>query len=275
MLLSVFSYFNRFRISLPGKIIILVYGLLFSSRALFCQEINPPGKSHIIGFNIGSNQVKENILIPKAHRGSAISGSYKFEKENNNFHAFNFNLGYSRLKTKLETDKATWNGQIDAGYSWGKSLISAEKIKYYLGVNLSYILTVMEFPIWDESRAYWGTAFSAGPFTRLKMTFNNNCSLISSLSLDMLGLCSRPDDVRLYAQEEWTLSNILKITNTGFSFSAPDDTFLCILKNEYRMPVRGDNFLSVYNSIIYATLAEHRSQSLQTIKISFGVGLGF
>ena len=275
MLLSVFLNFNRFRVCLPGKITILVYGLFISSPALFCQEIKPPENSHIIGFNIGSNQVKENILIPKAHKGSATSVSYKFEKESNNFHALNFNLGYSRLKTKLETDKVTWNGQIDAGYSWGKCLISAEKAKYYLGVNLNYLLTVMEFPVWDESRAYWGTTLSAGPFSRIKMTSGNNCSWISSLSLDLLGLTSRPDEVRLYAQEEWTLSNILRITNGGYSFGTANGTFLCVLKNEYRIPFKGDSFLSFYNSIIYATISEYRSPSLQTIRIDFGVGLGF
>ncbi|MFH0842749.1 MAG: hypothetical protein V1903_09030 [Bacteroidota bacterium] len=275
MLISVFLNYNRFRVSLPGKITILVYGLLFSSPALSSQNIKPPENSHIIGFNIGSNQVKENILIPKAHIGSSLSVTYEFEKESNNFHALNFNLGYSRLKTKLETDKVTWNGQIDAGYSWGKSLISVEKIKYSLGVNLSYILTVMEYPVWDESRAYWGTAFSAGPFTRLKMTFNNNGSWISSLSLDLLGLSSRPDELRLYAQEEWTLSNILRITNSGYSFGTADRTFLCVLKNEYRIPFKDDNFLSVNNSITYATISEYRSPSLQTIRIDFGVGLGF
>lgn len=275
MLLSVFLNFHRFKVSLPGKITILVYGLLYSSQSLYCQEMKLPGNSHIIGFNIGSNQVKENILIPKAHRGSAISVSYVSEKESNNFHLLNFNFGYSRLKTKLETDKVTWNGQINAGYSWGKSLISGEKIKYYLGVNLNYSLIVMEYPVWDESRAYWGTALSAGPFTRLKMTSNNNCSWICSLGLDLLGLSSRPDEVRIYAQEEWTLSNILGITNSGYSFTASDRTFLCVLRNEYRIRFKDDNFLSVHNSITYATISEYRSPSLQTIKIDFGVGLGF
>lgn len=275
MLLSVFLNFHSFRVCLPGKITILVYGLLFSSPTLFCQEIKPPGNSHIIGLNIGNNQVKENILIPKVHRGASVLASYKLEKESNNFNAFNFSFGYSRLKTKLETEKATLNLQIDAGYLWGKCLISAEKTKYYLGVNLNYYLTVMEFPVWDESRVYWGTALSAGPFSRLKNTFNNNCTWICYLSLDLLGLSSRPDEVRLYAQEEGTLSNILRITNSGYSFGAADRTFLCVLRNEYRVPLKDDNFLSVHNSITYAVISEYRSPSLQTIRIDFGVGLGF
>lgn len=275
MLLSVFLNLNHFRFNLPGKIFILAYGLLSSALSLFSQEVKPQGNSHIINLIIGSNQVKENILIPKAHKGSAISALYRFEKDSRNFHAFSFNLGYSRLKMKLETEKATWNGQINAGYSWGKNLISGEKTKYSLGIDLCYNLSLIEFPVWDESRVYWGTSLSAGPFSRLAMKFNNNCSWISSLSFGILGICSRPDTVRLYAQEEWTLSNILKITNSEFSFTAPGSAFLCAFKNEYRIPFKKGNFLSVYNSITYSTISEYQAPSFQTIKIDFGFGLGF
>jgi hypothetical protein len=260
---------------MSGKVFILALAPVFSSPNLFCQEIAPPVNSNIIELNFGSNQIKENLLIPKAHKGSAISVSYIFENESRNYHEFTFNLGYGRLKTRLETEKVTWNAQLSAGYSWGKNLVDREKIKYCLGLKTGYYWSLIEYPVWDESRAYWGTALYAGPFTRVKMIFKNSSSWIGSFSVDLIGLSSRPDEVRIYAQEEWTLSNILRITNSGYSFSAADRTFLCVLKNEYRIPFKDDNFLSVHNLITYATISEYRSPSLQMIRIYFGVGLGF
>jgi hypothetical protein len=259
---------------MPGKFLILILTFLYPTPSLG-QEIRSSVNSHIIGFNIGSNQVKENLLIPKAHTGSVISVSYGFEKEGRNFHEFTFNIGYGRLKTKLETDKVTWNGQINTGYSWGKSLISREKVKYYLGADLKYHLTLMEYPVWDESRAYWGTALTAGLFTRVRMVFNNKSSWVSSLCIDLLGFSSRPDEVRIYAQEEWTLANILKITNTGYSFTLIDNTFMCSIQNEYRIFLKNDNFLSFCNSITYASISEYQGKSLLSVRINFGIGLGF
>jgi hypothetical protein len=271
VLLSICRNNNR----VPGKILIQLLLFLLASSNIFCQEDESALKSNILSFSPGSNRIKENILIPKINRGSLISISYRYENESRNYNEFSFILGYSKLKTRLETEKVTQNEQLSFGYSWGKSLIFQEKVKYYLGFNAGYDWTLMEYPVWDESRAYWGTSLTAGPFNRLKVNLNNQCSWISSFCLGLLGILSRPDDVRLYAQEEWKLSNIMQITNSNFFFGVMNNILICNFKNEYRIPLKDDNFLSVYGSVFYETISKSEGQSLQISQITAGIGLGF
>ena len=275
MKLSVLRCLYVVKVRVTWKYSILFHALLRVSVLLFSQEENSGRNTHCFNFETVNSQVKENILMPKVNRGQGLELFYRFEKERNNYTEFVFNAGFNKLKTKLETDKVTLNFQMNAGYSWGKSLVAGEKIKYYLGVEASYHWSLIEYPVWDESRAYWGSAISAGIFNRVKLLFDNKISLISSLYLDIAGLCSRPDDIRLYAQEEWTLPNIIRITNSGFSIRTLNDFFICSLRNEYRVSLKEDLCFSLCNSIIYSTISETNGQSLQRISISFGIGLGF
>ena len=271
VLLSICRNNNR----VPGKILIQLLLFLLASSNIFCQEDESALKSNIISFSLASNRIKENILIPKVHRSHLINISYRFENETRNYNEFSFNTGYSKLRTKLETEKETFNIKLYLSYSWGKNLIVQEKVKYYLGLNASYNLSLMEYSVWDESRAYWGTSLTAGPFNRLKVNLNNQCSWISSFYLGLLGILSRPDDVRLYAQEEWKLSNIMQITNSNFFFGVMNNILICNFKNEYRIPLKDDNFLSVYGSVFYETISKSEGQSLQISQITAGIGLGF
>ena len=266
---------NQIIVRVPWKYSILFHALLLIPVFLFSQKENPRESSHCFSFETVNNQVKENILIPKTNRGQGIELSYKFEKERNSLNEFIFSTGYCKLKTKLETDKVTWNVQANAGYLWGKNLLAGEKFRYYLGAEVFYHWSVMEYPVWDESRAYWGSVISTGLFNRIKLLFNEKNILISSLCLDLAGLCSRPDDIRLYAQEEWTLSNIIRITNSGFSFNTLNNFFMCSLRNEYRVSLKKDFCFSLCNSIIYSSISEIHGQSLQSIRIGFGISLGF
>jgi hypothetical protein len=136
----------------PGKFLIPIYLLLLVSSNLLCQEDESAVKANIISFSPGSNMIKENILIPKVHSGSIISISYRFENEARNCNEFSFSIGYSKLRTKLETEKVTQNEQLNFSYSWGKGLLIQEKVKYYLGFNVGYDWTLMEYVVWDESR---------------------------------------------------------------------------------------------------------------------------
>ena len=276
MKLSVPLCFWPINTRIPGKFLILVPLLLSLTYSnLLCQEGGSKIKSNILSFSPGSNQIKENILIPKVHRGSLIRISYRYENESRNYNEFSFNFGYSKVKTRLETEKLTQNEQLSFSYSWGKSLIIQEKVKYYLGLNAGYDWSLMEYVVWDESRGYWGTSLTAGPYNRVAVKLNNKCSWISSFHFNLLGILSRPEDVRIYAQEEWTLTNIMKITNNDFSLGIMNNILICNFKSEYRIPFKGDNFLSVYGSLFYETISKSEGQPLQILQITAGMGVGF
>ncbi len=254
---------------------LLFLSILLIPGYLFSQEEQSARTTHLFSLEIVNNQVKENILIPKVNRGPGIELSYRFEKDKKNLNELMFAAGYSKLKTNLETDKGTYNISFNADYSWGKILLDGEKVKYYLGADVSYNWSVLEYPVWDESRAYWSSAISAGLYNRIKLIFNDKNTLISSLKMELAGICSRPEDIRLYAQEEWTFSNIILITNSGYTFTTIPDFFLCSLRNEYRIALNEDLCFSLNNSIIYSTISEINGESFQRIIISFGIGVGF
>src|SRR4030042_5606807 len=173
MIISVLLDICHIKVGMPGKILILFYLFLLNPVFLFSREEDFRQRTHYFGFEPGNNQIKENILIPKVNRGSVIEFSYRFENEGRNYNEVTFNIGYSKLRTKVETEKVTQNLQMSVGYSWGKNLLLGEKVNYYLGVEANYLWTLIEFPVWDESRAYWGTVISAGPFNKVKLAFAN------------------------------------------------------------------------------------------------------
>jgi hypothetical protein len=275
MNLSVPLCICRINLRVPGKFLIPIYILQLVSSNLLCQEDESPLKANIFSFSPGSNRIKENILIPKVHSGSIIRISYRFENEARNYNEFSFSIGYSKLKTKLETEKVTQNEHLSFGYSWSKGLLIQERVKYYLGFNVGYDWTLMEYVVWDESRGYWGTSLTAGPYNRIAVRLNNKCSWISTIHFNLFGILSRPEDVRLYAQEEWTLSNIMKITNSDFSLGIMNNILICNFKSEYRIPFENDSFLSVYGSMFYKTISKGEGQPLQILQITAGLGFGF
>jgi hypothetical protein len=254
---------------------IILFLLSFLFKSIQCQDTTSVYTSHLISLTFGSNRLKEEILIPKVHSGALTGFSYVFEKSGNNFNSIACSFSYNHLKTKLETEKVTQTGLIDIKYSWGYNLLKSKGSNYFLGVTTSYNWSIQEFPVWDESRAYWGTSLAAGPYGRLSMTFDNQCSWISSFDISLLGILSRPEDVRLYAQEEWTISNIMKITNSDFSFGIMNNILICCFKSEYRIPFKNDSFLSFYGSMFYESVSESEGQPFKVSQIAAGIGFGF
>jgi hypothetical protein len=254
-------------------LILFLFSFLFKS--IQCQDTTSLFTSNLFNLTFGNNRLKEENLIPKVHSGALTGFSYVFEKSGNNFNSIACSISYNHLKTMLETEKVTQTGQINIKYSWGCNLSKRKGTNYFFGVTTSYNWSIQEFPVWDESRAYWGTSLVTGPYGRLSLTFDNLCSWISSFDIGLLGILSRPDYVRLYAQEEWSFSNILKITNSDFSFGIMNNILICCFKSEYRIPFKNDNFLSFYGSMFYEKISRSEGQLLKVSQIAAGIGFGF
>ncbi len=255
-------------------LILLIF--LVPCQNIRCQDTIKLVKSHLLSLNIGNQKLKEEILLPKVHSGLYTGFYYLFERTNKNYYSIDFTVSYNHLKTKLETEKVTQTGQVNMKYSWGYNLLKNNLSNIHFGVTAWYNWSIEEFPVWDESRAYWGTSLSAGPFARFLFNLDNHSVWITSLNSSLLGFLSRPDYLRIYAQEEWTLSNIIKITNSHFEFALPDNIILTSIKTEYRMPVglKGKYFWSVSGEFLYSGVAEDKSYPIRLSRFNIGIGFG-
>lgn len=239
------------------------------------QESKSVGSTHHIGYELGSYRIKEDILIPKVHRGIINSLSYRYCKEGRHFHEASFFIGYGKLKTELETEKVTWNGQIDLKYTMGFYLVNSPKVSYTLGFITRYGWSVFEYPVWDESRAYWSTTLSLGPSNRFMVSLKKSRSWITTWDISLLGLVGRPDGIRLDAQQDWSFTGVVSSTQSGLTFCLVNELLISDLRTEFRLPIGDDNFMLFSYALIFQRVAKKDEPPLKTVTNNLGIGVGF
>ena len=253
----------------------LLFLLLFIPEFGSSQEPQWQAKSHSFTYEIGINWLKEENLIPIVHKGSINGLTYRFEKWGKNYNEVFITLRYSKLKAGLETEKVTQNEQISFGYCMGFLLLKKEKINFYLGYNLKYAHSLVEFPVWDESRAYWGASLTLGVSNRFIVRIKEKQNFIFSLDINPLGFYSRPDEVRLYAQENWSLLSIVKTTNSDIKPGFVNNILLSNFRTEYRFLTKKDHYFSLLYSVSYSRIQRTNEHPLINSINNFGISLGF
>lgn len=242
---------------------------------VFCQEKDSSDIKHTITYEIGANWLKEENLFPIVHRGSANGLTYRFEKTGKNYNEVTATLRYGKLKAKPETEKESQNAQFSLSHCLGFLLLRREKTKLFFGYNLKYSYSFLDFPVWDESRAYWGTSLTIGISDWLFIEIKENQRLICSWDIHPFGIYSRPDEVRLYAQETYTFSNIIKTTNSNFKPGFLNNILLNNFRTEYRFLTKYDHFFSVQYSLSYSRIKKTNEHPLLNSINNFGICLGF
>jgi len=244
------------------------------SNIVLGQNDNPVSSNHDISYDLGSSWVKEKLLIPKVHKGTINSLSYRFESNKEIYYSVKLVVGYGKLKTELESEKVSLNGQINLDYSMGFKIWSTEKVKYLLGYNVEYNWSFLDFPVWDEARSYWNTNLSAGPYNRLAFSLKNNKFWITTWYFSLFGILSRPDKVRLYAQQEYTFSGIVNATHSDFEFVSINNILISNFKTEYRIPMKKGRYFSLTYTFIYSKTAKSNEPALFINRNNFGLGFG-
>lgn len=254
---------------------IMILFFTFNSSSIKGQVDPETKKDHSVSYYLATNWLKEEILIPKVHKGILNSIEYTFEKCNNHFWSIQFDIGYGKLKTELESEVSSQNGQIKLDFFRGYNIWGTEKISYFLGYNVKYSWEIMDFPVWDESRAYWSTSMTIGPYNRFNVELKNGNQWISSLDFSLTGIISRPDEVRLYAQEKWSFFSILKTTNSGFRPGFLNSILLIDFKTDYRIPGKKGQYISIFYIFLYSRTNKNTDPSLFISRNCFGLTLGF
>ena len=231
-------------------------------------------KYHSVTYDNGSNRMKEENLVPLVHTGTIHGLTYRFEKPGKRYHEVFVGMRYGKLKSSLETEKVSQNARIGTGYCMGFGLLHKRIADIYLGFNVSYLMSFLEFPVWDESRAYWGTSLTLGISCRTYLNTKKNQFWVTGIDINPMGLYSRPDELRQYAQEKYTLSNILLTMNSHISAGFADKVFLSSIRTEYRFHTRRDHYLAILYVWSYSRIKKANEHPLYNSTNSIGISLG-
>jgi len=228
-------------------------------------------KTYSLNLHVGMNQIKEMNLLPLVHKGMISELSFETEKRKDNLRLFQFNFAYSRLKTSLEEMSKSANIKLGMNYSYNYPVYQKNNLRYYLGPQVSLSYSLMVFPNWDESHSYWADYLSFGANNILSMTHKNENEWFSSLSFSLLGFFSRPDEIRPYKMDDYTLDGILKAFNSNIESGLMNKVLLINYRTEYRFPVLNNKMEAITFNLDVLRISRHDEQPVFQIKTLLGI----
>lgn len=256
------------------KVFLFTFAFILTvAISLSGQNISHSEIKHYFGYSLSFSQIKEENLIPKVNSGISHFLSYGFEKVNKVYHRFDFNLGYGKLKTDIEEEALSFNAQLLLSYCHDFEIFKNDWMVYYLGPTSSFTSSLSEYENWDEAHAYWGNYFSFGPSNTIVFSLQEDKLLAMRLDLSIVGFYTRPDYDRLYANEYWTFSNIIKIMNSNYHFGLWNNAFQLKGSFEDRIPIFTDRNLSLSYSVYYSRIQAKDGKPLTELFHKLGVGI--
>jgi len=228
---------------------------------------------HTLAYSLGVAQVKEENLLPKVHSGLIHALTYEFHREGDPRQSVTIQAGYGILSTRINHDEGSFNARLLLSYSPVFSVWRVGGFAYCVGPRLAYSSSLSEYQTWDEAHAYWGTSLSLGASNVVSLDLGTARDLTFCLDWLLLGITSRPERFRLYANERWTFSNIVKIMNSGYQFGFANDVFQLNVIARYRTPVFSSQFLALTCSLYYSRLNIEGGKPLREIITSIGIGV--
>ena len=90
-----------------------------------------------------------------------------------------------------------------------------------------------------------------------------------------MGFYSRPDEVRLYAQENWSFSSIVKTTNSNIKPGFINNVFLSKFRTEYRFLTKKDHYFALLYTLSYSRIKRTNEHPQLSSINNFGISLGF
>ncbi len=224
---------------------------------LFGQDTpikNIPDRQHILSIKIGSNQIRDENLMNRVHKGFIITPAYEFRTFRKNYQEFTFDLGYSRLKA----DPQEWNKSlsilISASYSYCFSIAGKKNLSYFVGPQAIVSYRPSLYPDWDDSHMYWANYYAAGVNNIITYDFKNGNRLFSQLAFPLITIYSRPDLYRLYKIQDISFSGIMSDMNDNLSAGFWNNAFSIHFIAEYQFPVFKTKMESISYSFDYTSV---------------------
>jgi hypothetical protein len=248
--------------------------VVFQSFGVILGQGKSTSTNHYFGYSIGIAQAKEENLLPKVHSGVIHTIAYLLESKGTSYQSLEFQLGYGTLATAIANDAGSMNAQLLLGCSYDLKIRENGSSTCYLGPRIAFTSSLSEFETWDEAHAYWGNCISLGAGSVLFVALQSEKSLVMRADLSLLGISTRPDQHRLYANEHWTFSNIVTIMNRNYRFGAWNSAFQFRASAEYRTSFVGSSSLAFSFSLYYSRLKADEGNPLKEIISRIGIGVG-
>lgn len=158
---------------------------------------------------VGINQIKENNLHPKVHKGIGYGLNYGFTKINKNLSSFQTNFLYSKVKTVFENPPSSINLQFKLNYEYLFPLQKTKNHTFYSGLATGLSYAISHYPNWDDSHLYWANFIDLKFSNRLYYQFSNDDFFIVGLQLPILFLVSRPEVDRQYKIDDLSFEGLI------------------------------------------------------------------
>jgi len=229
--------------------------------------------NHHIEYSIGLKQIKEENLIPKVHPGLNHFVSYEYETRDQTYQCIEFYLGYGTMKTEIENETVSYNARVLLGYCYDMKIIDNDNFQYFLGPGLSYSSSLAEYENFDEAHHYWGNFLSLGINNAALLNIDQDKYFIFKCNISILGVYTRPDYNRLYANEYWKFSNVIEILNSHYKFGLFNNAFQFRIAAGYRTKLWGENYLSLGLSIFFSRIKANDEKPLKELIPGLTVGV--
>jgi hypothetical protein len=216
---------------------VLILMLTFLSANGQASDSLPDHRFYSLHLQLGQNQIKEMILFPLVHKGIVTELSFEKEKIKTNLRLFRFYLTYSRLKTGLEEMSKSANISLGLGYSYNFLVFQKNNFRFYSGPQGLLHYSLMIYPNWDESHSYWSDYLSVGVNNVLSLSLREEREWFTSLNFSLLGFFSRPDDLRQFKMDDYTLDGIFRALNSDIETGSMNKLLQINFRTEYRFPV--------------------------------------
>lgn len=186
----------------------LIWLVISLSRNAFPQDTEKITRFHGIEIETGINEIKENNIHHKVHRGLLFGVAYERMAERRNISYFRIGINYSRLKTRLEALSASVGLNLRGDYTYLFSTGNKGRIENHTGPHGRIDYNIGFYPNWDDSHLYWANAMMAGISNSMIFNLARERKIEFNLTLPLFAVISRPAIERDYKIDDLSASAI-------------------------------------------------------------------
>ena len=254
------------------KLKILFFFILCLPFGLLAQN---EWKLRSFQLDAGINQIKEENLHPKVHKGLIYGLQFEHLKYRKRTTSWGMGLQFSRLKTKYEDLSASANAQLFARYAKLFPISQTPKRSWLLGpeANLHYVLSF--FPNWDESHLYWANTWGAGIHNKFIFQIKEKRSLDWELRIPLVSLLSRPEPNRLYKIDDLSAGGIISSLHSNLEGAFWNKSLMIWTKVEYQFQISEKTTQALCYSFEYARIKSKEGAPFQNLQHHVGLKIYF
>lgn len=223
----------------------------------------------------GINQVKEQNLHPKVHKGAVFGFNYMHEKIKKNISLYDVWFQYSKVKTSFENSSTSLNIQINGRYRYLFEIINKDKLSFFTGPNLSAHYRLSHYPNWDDSHLYWADDFSIGSANKLTYSLSKKTAISFDLGFSLLSVFNRPELNRMYKIDDVSPGGIVKNMNSNFEIGTLNKAFKLDFQVEYKFRISPYITEAICYSFDYGRFKGNEGNPFSNVQHNLGLKIYF